>query len=472
MKRLHSLNGFSGPRSTDFNWANTLTPQGLYDWLSGGTPHSGVESIVETNTGITGWEASQFSSATQTMAVATGDMVYFWVNLAAGTGGTTTPNDLSISFQSSGGWQTYYWGASTVGSTNIQTNLNSMYSDTATRVSSTLPTTGSWVELKLPSSTYTALAGKTFTGLSLASYGGEVAWDDIGNDPATAPGISNLAATSPNSSEVDLSWTYNYPNDGTGFEIERSTNGTTFSNYALVSMGAPGTFTYQDTGLTTGSYYYKIYVVANTGMTNSAVSGQVPGVTGLVGSWEMEDGTGTNVSDSSGYGNNGTIENTTNVTWTPNGKVGEGLSFNGGTNGYVSVADSSSLDLSSAISFAAWVNQTTATTGYAAARGSTRTGAYGLIATTIGSTTKWEFYITDSTGTTHTAVETTGTSNEAPGITFWASGAVQPSSCGWTTAPSPAPVGPARSRTPAARWTSAEAAAPTSSREPSTRWLC
>ena len=74
-------------------------------------------------------------------------------------------------------------------------------------------------------------------------------------------------------------------------------------------------------------------------------------VTPLVGDWHLDEGTGTSAADSSGYLNNGTM-NGTNY-WTSSGKYGAALEASG--DDYVSVADSNSLDLTSAYTLEAWV---------------------------------------------------------------------------------------------------------------------
>jgi len=76
---------------------------------------------------------------------------------------------------------------------------------------------------------------------------------------------------------------------------------------------------------------------------------------GLIAAYSFDEGSGTTVNDLSGTGNNGT---TTNTTWSTAGKFGKALSFNG-TNSWVTVADSASLDLTSGMTLEAWVNPTT-----------------------------------------------------------------------------------------------------------------
>ncbi len=86
-------------------------------------------------------------------------------------------------------------------------------------------------------------------------------------------------------------------------------------------------------------------VVLNTG-------GQVPA--GLVAAYSFDAGSGTTAADSSGRNNNGTLAN---AAWTPSGKFGAALTFNG-TSSQVTVADNASLDLTNAMTLSAWVNPT------------------------------------------------------------------------------------------------------------------
>ena len=69
----------------------------------------------------------------------------------------------------------------------------------------------------------------------------------------------------------------------------------------------------------------------------------------------FDEGSGSTVADASGNGNNGTIAN---ATWAASGKYGKALQFNG-TNALVTIPDSASLHLSSAMTLEAWVNPST-----------------------------------------------------------------------------------------------------------------
>jgi hypothetical protein len=76
---------------------------------------------------------------------------------------------------------------------------------------------------------------------------------------------------------------------------------------------------------------------------------------GLVAAYAFDEGTGTTVADASGTGNGGTV---TNTTWTNSGRYGNALRFNG-SSARVNVANSASLQLSSAMTLEAWVNPAT-----------------------------------------------------------------------------------------------------------------
>ena len=113
------------------------------------------------------------------------------------------------------------------------------------------------------------------------------------------------------------SWTYAPPsafvgNDRFGYTIEDGRGGTA-TGTVLVSVTAP--------------------------------------VSGLVGAWGFNEGAGTTAGDGSGNGRAGTIRQ---AVWTPNGKYGAALSFDG-INDWVTVADHASLDLTTGMTLEAWV---------------------------------------------------------------------------------------------------------------------
>lgn len=94
----------------------------------------------------------------------------------------------------------------------------------------------------------------------------------------------------------------------------------------------------------------------NTTTTNAVtvtVSNSGTGL-GLVAAYNFNEGAGTAINDLSGNGNLGNIFQ---ATWYTTGKYGKALAFDG-SNDYVSVADSSSLDLTNRMTLEAWVRPT------------------------------------------------------------------------------------------------------------------
>ncbi len=103
-----------------------------------------------------------------------------------------------------------------------------------------------------------------------------------------------------------------------------------------------------------------ITAVARDAAGNATTSGSVTvnvsntASGGLVASYNFNEGTGTAVTDGSGSGNTGSIFQ---ATWYTTGKFGKALNFDG-SNDYVSVNDSSSLDLTNKMTLEAWVRPT------------------------------------------------------------------------------------------------------------------
>jgi hypothetical protein len=183
--------------------------------------------------------------------------------------------------------------------------------------------------------------------------------------PPTAP--TNLTATAASASQINLSWTASTDNVGvTGYYIQRC-SGSGCTNFAQVASISGTTTTYSDTGLVgSTSYSYRVDATDAAGNlsafsnTASATTSASSGTPGLVAAYDFNAGSGTTVSDVSGNGNTGTI---VNATWTTSGKYGGALSFNG-ANAQVVINDAASLHLTSAVTLEAWVNPSTAPTGW------------------------------------------------------------------------------------------------------------
>lgn len=101
---------------------------------------------------------------------------------------------------------------------------------------------------------------------------------------------------------------------------------------------------------TPGSYSAQLQVSDGTSTTKSSVLVISAQSRGPVAAYGFEEGSGTNVDDASGNGNNGIIAG---AQWIA-GKFGNALSFNG-TNAIVIVNDSAALDLTTGMTLEAWV---------------------------------------------------------------------------------------------------------------------
>ena len=174
-----------------------------------------------------------------------------------------------------------------------------------------------------------------------------------------------MSATAISGSRVDLSWGTASDNVGvTGYRVERC-QGAGCSNFAQIATTAGTTTSYSDTTASAGtSYSYRVRAndaAANLGPYSNTATTTTPGAHGPtpVAAFAFDEGSGSVVSDGSGSGNNGSVANTAWVA----GKYGQALSFNG-TSSRVTVPDSASLHLSSAMTLEAWVNPATVTAAW------------------------------------------------------------------------------------------------------------
>ena len=135
-----------------------------------------------------------------------------------------------------------------------------------------------------------------------------------------------------------------------------STNGYV-ANFSNPNVGTNIAVTVS--GLTlTGSAATNYTLTQPTGLAANITS--PPPVPGLVAAYGFNEGSGTTVTDASGNGNNGTIGG---ATWTTSGKYGNALVFNG-TSALVTINNSASLQLGTAMTLEAWVSPSTVSSAW------------------------------------------------------------------------------------------------------------
>ena len=178
---------------------------------------------------------------------------------------------------------------------------------------------------------------------------------------STTSGVASLAVNfTPVTTGTVTSWTWAFPGSYTP-SVTNTTAKVTTATYPTagtysVSLTATG-----PSGSVTKTYPNLINVTAAPTPTPTPTPTPVPGTsnTGLVAAYGFDEVSGTTVADASGKSNHGIISNAVRIT---NGHSGNALQFNG-TNAWVTVNDSASLDLSTSMTLEAWVYPTSLTTG-------------------------------------------------------------------------------------------------------------
>jgi methionine-rich copper-binding protein CopC len=185
----------------------------------------------------------------------------------------------------------------------------------------------------------------TITGTATDAGGGVVAGVEVSTDG----GITWHPAVLAGAAATTVNWSYTWVPAAPGPIVLKSRAVDDSANIEIPSAGVTVNVSYQPT---------------NT--------------TGLVAAYSFDEGSGTTVADASGHGNTGTISN---ATWTT-GLFGDALSFNG-TNSWVTVNGSSSLNLTTGMTLEAWVKPTATSTNWTAVMLKERTNGldYALYAT-------------------------------------------------------------------------------------------
>ena len=117
-------------------------------------------------------------------------------------------------------------------------------------------------------------------------------------------------------------------------------------------------------GRSTGPHQLTAIARDGSGNTTTSVAVPVtvtaPAPSGLVVALGFDEGTGATGNDTSGFGHHAALSNT---AWTPSGKFGSALTFNG-TTSWATIADTTTLDLTTGMTLSAWVRPTSLSGGY------------------------------------------------------------------------------------------------------------
>ncbi len=111
---------------------------------------------------------------------------------------------------------------------------------------------------------------------------------------------------------------------------------------------------------------HQLTAIARDGSGNTTTSAAVPvtvtapAPSGLVVALGFDEGSGSTSNDTSGFAHHAALSNT---TWTPSGKFGSAITFNG-TTSWATIADTTTLDLTTGMTLSAWVRPTSVSGDY------------------------------------------------------------------------------------------------------------
>jgi hypothetical protein len=137
-----------------------------WNWV-GSSPSPKSGGAAHQSAAAAGSHQHYFDSATSTMTLTTGDVLYSWVYLDP----SAPPSEIMLQWND-GTWDhRAYWGANTLSygldGTNTRRNMGA------------LPAPGQWVQLKVPAA-QVGLEGKTVKGMAFTLYDGKATWDTTG----------------------------------------------------------------------------------------------------------------------------------------------------------------------------------------------------------------------------------------------------------------------------------------------------
>ncbi|MCH6201894.1 malectin domain-containing carbohydrate-binding protein [Aquiflexum sp. LQ15W] len=196
----------------------------------------------------------------------------------------------------------------------------------------------------LTATPYSGLDGTGEAGKQL-SLEFSIVEDIISNIPVTGILVDPRSASVEVGSTLQLTATLS-PSNATNQSINWSS-----SNENVATVSAIGLVS----GLTKGDVIVTARSEDGNFISTSAVSIlENNSDLNFVGHWKMDEGSGNIFIDHSGNGNNGTIQNTTAVSWSE-GIIGQAVNLNGLSGRFAIVPHNPSLEIDQAITISAWV---------------------------------------------------------------------------------------------------------------------
>ncbi|HTL67265.1 MAG TPA: glycoside hydrolase family 9 protein [Lacunisphaera sp.] len=153
-----------------------------WNWVTTGpAPFSGTKAH-QSNL-ASGLHEHSFNWATNTLKVATGDVLFAYIYLDP----SNPPTEIMINWLADNWEHRAYWGAN---------QINYGTDGTASRFKvGALPATGQWVRLEVPASAV-GLEGQTVKGMSFSLYNGRATWDYVGGGAPESSTSTSTGGTS------------------------------------------------------------------------------------------------------------------------------------------------------------------------------------------------------------------------------------------------------------------------------------
>jgi hypothetical protein len=272
-----------------------------------------------------------------------------------GTPDTTAPTITNVQHSAvSGTSATVSWTTNEQADTQIEYGTTTAYGSSTT-LDTTQTTAHSQTLSGLTTNTLYHYRVKSRDGSGNLAVSGDNTFTTTAPD-TTAPTVSITAPSNNATISGSLTITAN-ASDNVGVSgVQFKLDGT---NLGSEDTSSPYSTAWDTTTVSNGNH--TLTVVARDAASNTTTSSTITvnvqntsGSGGLVAAYNFNEGAGSAVSDASGNNNIGSIFQ---ATWSGAGKYGGALSFDG-TNDYVSINDSNSLDLTNRMTLEAWIKPT------------------------------------------------------------------------------------------------------------------